>query len=382
MVKAKQSRPPLVRMLRIHQELADGRFPNCRSLADTIEVSRKTILRDLSYMRDQLNLPIEYDNSGHGYFYRNAVTNFPVIKADEGEMLALFVAGQALAQFKGTPFEGPLATAFGKLAQIMDTPVSVDLAELARILSFRHTGLVQTDLAIFKKVSDALLDSREIEFSYLKLKAKSAERRRVQPYHLGNFDGQWYLFGHDLDRRDIRTFVISRIQEITGLGQHFDKPKDFSLPDHLRNTFGVYFGDGDYEVRIQFTGYAARLVRERQWHPSQKLREFSDHRVELHMQLGSLEEVERWVLSWGPEARVMSPPQLRSRVKQALSDMQDNYAPSSAHWFLELQEAAMAYGPERLFNMVLAMGKPAKENPQQMLLWRGSVPVNVPPPAV
>ena len=51
-----QTRPPIDRMMQIHSELAAGKFPNCSTLARRIEVSPKTIQRDLDFMRDRMNL--------------------------------------------------------------------------------------------------------------------------------------------------------------------------------------------------------------------------------------------------------------------------------------------------------------------------------------
>ncbi len=55
------SRPPLERMLRIHQALQSGKFPNATTLAREVEVTTKTIHRDIEFMRDRLNLPVEFD---------------------------------------------------------------------------------------------------------------------------------------------------------------------------------------------------------------------------------------------------------------------------------------------------------------------------------
>ena len=71
------SRPPLERMLRIHQALQAGKFPNATTLAREIEVATKTIHRDIEFMRDRLNLPIEFDASRNGYFYTGEVSAFP-----------------------------------------------------------------------------------------------------------------------------------------------------------------------------------------------------------------------------------------------------------------------------------------------------------------
>jgi proteasome accessory factor B len=353
-------------MIRIHNRLQEGKYPNCSTLAKKIEVSTKTIQRDIDYMRDQLGLPIDYDGARHGYYYTEAVTSFPTIPATEGEMLALFVAQRALEQYRGTPFEKPLSHAFAKLAQVLEDEVTVDISELTTALSFHHTGAAVTQMEIFQKVTKALMDCRELEFSYRKLNGTRAEKRRVQPYHLASIDGQWYLFANDLARKDIRTFVLGRIQEIAGTGKKFKKPKDFSLTDRLMGSFGVFKGEGDYRVRIEFDPYAAQLVRERNWHSSQEIKDLPGGALELRLHLDSLEEVERWILSWGGHAKVLGPPQLKKRVQAVLKDMSDAYS-ESPRWFAELHEATQARQPERIMQLMMAIDR-GIEHPGQMSL--------------
>ena len=67
--RALLSRPPLERMLRIHEELRRGALVNCTKLVKALEVSRKTIVRDIAFMRDRLDLPIEYDVLIQAYRY-------------------------------------------------------------------------------------------------------------------------------------------------------------------------------------------------------------------------------------------------------------------------------------------------------------------------
>ncbi len=343
-------------MLRIHNRLVDGKYPNCSSLAKEIEVAGKTIQRDIEYMRYQLDLPIEYDAGRHGYYYSEPVTHFPTIPATEGEVLALFVAQKALEQYRGTPFERPLATAFAKLSQVMGDEISVDLHSLSTSLSFHHTGQAVTDVAVFQKVYHAVANCRELTFTYRKLNANRAEKRLVQPYHLGSFDGQWYLFAHDLVRKEMRTFVVGRIQEILGAGKTFSKPDDFSLADHLMGAFGVFCGEGEFRVRIEFDPFAAQLVRERNWHSSQALRDLPGDCLELDLQLDSLEEIERWVLSWGSHARVLAPTALKKRVQAAVKDMDTLYR-DAPPWLVELHEAAQAQQPDRVIQMVMSMNR-------------------------
>ena len=102
-------------MHRIHAALLGGTYPNCATLAREIEVSVKTIQRDIEFMRDQLDLPIEYDESKRGYWYTEKVTGFPSVQITEGELMALLVAGKAMEQYRGTPYERQLKAAFDKI---------------------------------------------------------------------------------------------------------------------------------------------------------------------------------------------------------------------------------------------------------------------------
>ena len=99
-------------MMRMHARLKAGRYPNCRKLADELEVSSKTVQRDINFMRYRLGLPIEYDQLHFGFYYTEPVSSFPNIEISEGELIALYVGQKALAQYKGTSFEAPLSTAF------------------------------------------------------------------------------------------------------------------------------------------------------------------------------------------------------------------------------------------------------------------------------
>jgi hypothetical protein len=73
-------------MMRIHEELQDNTLPNCTKLAEKLDVSTKTVMRDLAFMRDRLGLPGEYDEQIYAYRYGYPVKNFPMVQIDEGEL--------------------------------------------------------------------------------------------------------------------------------------------------------------------------------------------------------------------------------------------------------------------------------------------------------
>lgn len=308
------SRPPLERMLRIHEELRRSALINCSRLARTLEVSRKTILRDIAFMRDRLDLPIEFDPAIQAYRYTHPVSAFPTVHVTEGELLALLVAQRALEQYQGTPFHRQLEVAFGKLAAGLRDRISFSPADELSAVSFKHTGLGRTDLTVFNALSSAVLRQLEVGFLYRKPGETRGSPRRVRPYHLANRENLWYLVGHDLERDALRTFALPRIGDVTVSATGFTRPADFSPEKFFAGSLGVLEGKGDHRVVIRFAAGVTDRIREREWHESQEMHPLPGGGLELRLRLGALTEVAQWVLGWGDAAEVIAPPELREQL--------------------------------------------------------------------
>ena len=175
----RQTRPPLNRMLRIHQEVQAQKFPNSGTLGRELEISTKTVHRDVEFMRDQLNLPIEWDGAKNGYFYTRPVTNFPTMHFTEGELVALVVAEKALQQYRGTTFEKPLLSAIKKMEESLPDTISLSLSDVHQTISFRTSAEQILDLEIFDALAKATAAQRQIEFAYRKPGQQQTEQRRV-----------------------------------------------------------------------------------------------------------------------------------------------------------------------------------------------------------
>ena len=323
--RAQLSRPPLERMLRIHDELRRGALVNCTKMMNALEVSRKTIVRDIAFMRDQLNLPIEFDPLIQAYRYTHPVNAFPTVHVTEGELLALLVARRALEQYQGTPFHRQLELAFDKLTSGLKDRISFSPADELRAVSFKNIGLGRTDLAVFNALSGAVLRQEEVAFAYRKPGDAKKSARRVRPYHLANRENLWYLIGFDLERGALRTFALPRISDVTVTKATFTRPPDFSPENFFATALGVLGGAGDYRVAIRFAPSVTERVREREWHESQEIRELADGGIELTMRLGALTEVEQWVLGWGAAAEVIGPAELRDSVRKTVRALAERY---------------------------------------------------------
>ena len=322
------SRPPLARMLQIHEALQTNELTNCQRLAGSLEVSPRTVQRDIDFMRDQLGLPIEYEPAHHAFRYTREVVQFPTMKISEGELVALSVARQALTQYRGTPFEKPLRDAFEKLTSGLRDQIQFAWgSNLGESISFRAVGQGVGDLSIFETASDAVLRREELAFAYRKLASDREEQRCVQPLHLACIDNQWYLFGFDLDRSgSVRTFALTRMSGLHNTGRTFVRPKHFSLDEHLADSFGVFSSPEPIRVCLRFDAFAGRLIRERTWHASQEIVTQPDGGLELTMHVGVSPEVERWILGWGDHVEVAAPADLRTTIARTARRVCGQYA--------------------------------------------------------
>ena len=276
-------------------------------------------------MRDRLELPLVYDGRKFGYHYTEPVSGFPSFQITEGELFALLVAEKSLQQYRGTNFEKPLVSAFKKMAASLPDTISLHLADWEQTISFRTSAEPILNLEVFDALAKAAAQRKRLRFDYRKPGQARGDPRVVDPYHLANINGEWFLFAFDHGRKDLRTFVPARISKVEPTGERFSRPEKFSLDRRLRDSFGVVTGQGEFEVVLQFSEYAADIIREKRWHPSQQSRALPGGGVELRLKLSSLVEEQRWVLGWGGQAVAIAPPELVAAIHDAATRLLERH---------------------------------------------------------
>lgn len=174
----------------------------------------------------------------------------------------------------------------------------------------------------------AVQQRRPLSFDYRKQASKSVERRTAHPYQLVCSNNRWYVIAHDPRRQAMRIFVLSRMAASEIMPGEFQRPADFKIDDYLKGSFGIFRGEGDYEVVVALDAWAADVLRSRRWHPSQELCELPGGGMRVSFRLDNLEEIEGWVLAWGVHATVVRPKALAARVLAAAQGIVERYAGS------------------------------------------------------
>ena len=320
----------------IDQAMRAGEWPNATILARRLEVDSRTIRRDIAFLRNQLRAPVAFDHRRNGFYYSEPTYRLPHFQMSEGELLALYLAERLLRNLEGTPFESDLRGAIEKLGAMLPDGVSVRLDHRADLLAVLPAARPHYDAEAFRTLTTAVVCRHRLEMVYWTASRDETTRRLLDPYDLALVEDGWMAVGFCHLRGDIRVFAIQRVRSVRPTGETFDRPADFRVEDYMQGSFRAVRGDGDYRVVLRFAPAVAGRVAEKQWHPSQAIELQPDGGLLMRLNLSSLIEIKRWVLSWGASCVVMEPSSLREMMAEELKALCSGYgqdtAPGAGAW--------------------------------------------------
>jgi len=314
----------LGRLFRIYEKIREGTFPNVEYLSKEEEVSERTIKRDIQTLKYTLDAPISYSKSRNGY-YLTKNWEFPFPELSTGEILTLFIANNLLKDLKGTPLYETGLTLSKKLEKLLPERVSIKDREIEEMLSisFQPIKIKKDIVDIFDKLFNSIRERSSVLIKYYTISRDEETERIVDPYHLYNFEGVWYLVAYCHKRGEVRDFALDRINGITVLKEKFNFKEDFNIKEYLQKSFRIYKGNED-EFTLLFDPYQAKWIKERIWHNSQKISENPDGSLILKIK-GNKEEIKRWIIGYGKHVLVLEPESFREEIINELDELSEKY---------------------------------------------------------
>jgi proteasome accessory factor C len=178
------------------------------------------------------------------------------------------------------------------------------------------------------KLENAISKQRTVRFDYWSISRDKESERSLNPYALLNDNGLWYVVGHDLDRKDIRTFRVSRIRGdikfATRRERDFRAPTDFDV-DLYRGRPPWQIGDVVGTARIEVRGDTAWWVR-RTYGSTGTLED--DVFV---TEYSSIPQLASWVLRQNGRAVPLEPHELKQEVGAALRRVREGHEGAPPH---------------------------------------------------
>jgi predicted DNA-binding transcriptional regulator YafY len=303
------------------------------ALATLCGVTTRTIRRDLQAL-EEAGFPI-YDDRSHddgrtrwtinGQAFKGLSTGLTL-----SELCALYFSRTLLESLAGTPFREELERAFDKLAASLTPHMRGFLDQLPQVIATKPDPLRRSaghdearQQQIVARALDATLHHRQAMLTYYSRSSERTKSYLVHPYRLAYAQGGLYLLAHVPEYREVRTFAVERIDELTLLDERFE-PADDLPSDAFPHSLGVHSGPPEH-VAMEFDRRVADYVRARQWHQSQAFVERADGSLELTLDVCIDQALRSWVLSFGPFARVLAPAALAQDVAEQLAQARARY---------------------------------------------------------
>lgn len=324
----KEGKVQFWRLLKIDEMIRAKRFPTVRSLAKEFEVSKRTVERDIEFLRDRYEAPIEYDHSKCGYIYTQETFFLKSLFLTDEELFSAAVFEKVLQQYRNTPIEGRLKAVFAKLTELLpDDVVSVNTMWLGDSLTFIPEPSPEIRPEIFDAVFSGVKVRRAIRFRYRSLTQTEAAVRTCEPYHIVCQRGAWYVIGRCADKNEERIFSFSRMSEIEVLQDRlFELPTGFTVEQYIDKNVGVWLNRREpFTVRLLFSASVSVFAEEHIWNEEQTVLVHEDKSVEVSFKTTQFEEIKRFVLGQGASVRVLEPPELAQSVREEIEEMRSLY---------------------------------------------------------
>jgi proteasome accessory factor B len=296
-----ESRTPLT-FEQIRSKLAEGYGHQDASSAKRMFERDKDVLRDIGVPIDVVST--DAWDVEHGYTIDKDRYYLPEIAFTPEELSALFVAVRSAGDVSAE--EAVLKLLSGADRGILDGLGAPALA-----------GQADPNLT---RAAEAVAEGRRVRFAYRTSRGERSDRT-VDAFGLAVRGGHWYLVGLDLDRAEIRSFRLSRISDDLDIaGEGTEPPDGFRAIEHVR---AGPWGPGDAEETTATVAFSPDVA----WWATKgiagadTIRARKDGWVEVRLAWPPGEGLISWILSFGPDAELAEPPDLRSEILGRLEEI-------------------------------------------------------------
>ncbi|PZP27894.1 MAG: transcriptional regulator [Roseateles depolymerans] len=293
-------------------------------LLEALEVSPATLKRDLAYLRERLDAPIEYDAAANGYRFgqqwRGGKHELPGVWFNEAELHALLTMQQMLAGLDEQGVVGRhLQPMFDKITGMLgvDQGEAQELRRRVKLIGTARRRIVGDS---FETVGSAVVKRRRLHIRYRKKKGGELSERELSPQRLVHHRHAWYLDAWCHASEALRRFALDGIEAATLLEQGARSVPMDELEAALDRGYGIFAGGTPREAELLFSPETAAWVSREEWHPQQRSEWLADGRWKLVLPYVDDTELLMDLLRHAGQVEVLAPPELRRAHAARLRD--------------------------------------------------------------
>ena len=238
---------PIMRVFMVLEILQARDYVSGAELAARLEVDLRTVQRYIVRLKD-LQIPIDSSRGvGRPYRLRPGFRLPPLLLTNE-EAFALSLGLRALRQIGLSAFAPATESTLTKLERVMPEKLRESIRTVEDVVALEPgPWVVSTSVEALVRAASAIRAGRRIRFGY-RSHDGAASRRLIEPYGVIHTDGRWYLIGHCLSRRALRTFRMDRITDMEIRAATFRRPAGFDAQRYLHEH--MPFVQSEYQIDV------------------------------------------------------------------------------------------------------------------------------------
>ena len=314
----------LKRLVKIDRNINQNKYVKTKSLANDREVSEKTIYRDIKLLKEKFNAPVRFDSRRKSFYYESKFSLNP-FNFTQTELHTLAVLREMLKSFKSDPYKPFQKTLFEKLKLSYGNDIMEQIDIVKNKISYRFNSAGKVKPEIFSRIEKALFEERRIEIYYLRPGNKLPEKKLLDPYHLRNFEGNWYLVGYDHTKKKIRMLNAGRIEKLNLTNRYFDLPDDFDIEKYFEYSFANRRTSKVYEVIIEINKDKSEDILEKGINLPWKVINLKNGNKRIELRVNEFKDLTDWIMRNNEGIKVIKPAELIKELKSRAAFIINKY---------------------------------------------------------
>lgn len=291
-------------------------------------ISMSTIEKDLRAMREDISLgfeaPIKYSRIHKGYYYTDPEYTIQNIPLNNEDVDAIKLAANTLFNFRESPLFSQFKFAIEKIFDRLNIADEVQDDRLENLVQFDSYPDYPGN-EFLADIYDAITKKHSIQLAYQKFDSKEQTTRTLNPYLLKEYQYRWYVVGFSAEKNKIITYALDRIKTVSSLETDFDVIQGFNPEDFFKYSFGITESKTEPKnIVLKFNLDQLGYLQTKILHESQSIKQFKDY-FELSLKLVPSFELYEKLLSYGARVEVLSPSEVRNKVKELCEAASNTY---------------------------------------------------------
>jgi predicted DNA-binding transcriptional regulator YafY len=308
----------VTRLIRLITEIKTNPRQTPGKLSGTLGISRSQYFQDKTLLEEAFGFKVQFNRAKRGYEIL-VDPYLPLVELKLSEAFALILAVRQLSA------SGDYILTYEAIEGVRKIVASAQ----PELRSFLQNVLDEAvwregfgcDASILESLRQACAEHHHVIITYEHYDQDTLWRHTIDPYQLFFKRRALYLDAYDKGAGDLRVFRVNRIKQVEFTGLSGVMVDDYSFSRRFQDTFSTFVGEGTTTVKVRFSKRIAPYIKESLWHWSQQLTALPDGGVLYEVCVSYPREVAWWAMSWGSEAEVLEPPELREYVADEVRKM-------------------------------------------------------------